>query len=81
MFAFHRMENGGVDFIGEIFSEASGVIRLQVVDAIIATGCGMWSLTDEICDVPKSECRMFLDQMSCLEEALKINNAIYAKMR
>lgn len=81
MFAFHQMDNGGIDFIGEIFSESRGTIRLQVVDAIMATGGGMWSLTDEVRDVPKDECRVFLDQMSCLEEALKINNAIYSQRR
>lgn len=80
MFAFHVMENGGVDYIGEVFSESSGIIRLQVVDAIMATGCGMWSLTDEIRDVPKSECRVFLDNMACLETALRINNQIYRRV-
>jgi len=79
MFAFHQMENGGVDFIGEIFSESKDTIRLQIIDAIMASVGGMWYITDELRDVPKNECRVFLDQLACLEEALKINNAIYSQ--
>lgn len=83
MFAFHFSQKddqrGGVDWIGEIKAAKGDMIRLQICDAFWATVMGQWELSSEIKDVPKSECRIFLDKWECLETALKINNQIFAR--
>lgn len=81
MFAFHfsqkDKEQGGIDWIGEIKAAKGDMIRLQVIDAFAATVMGCWDLSSEIKDVPKSECRIFLDKSECLTTALRINNQIH----
>lgn len=76
MFAFHIQPDGTVDYIGEVLAQRRDTLRLNVLDAVMATGCGMWCLSDEIRDVPKAECRMFADKLVCLETALRINSQI-----
>ncbi len=77
LFAFHILQNGGVDFIGEIISEDEHRVRMEVVDAFMATGCGMWELSGQIEDCPRNECKIFNDRMVCLEYALQRNQRIY----
>jgi len=80
-FAFHHTADGGVDFIGEIVGEFNSTIRLHVVDAIAATGSGLWFFSGEVRSVARSECRFFADHLLCLEEALQINQRIYGRRR
>lgn len=81
MFAFHIMPNGGVDWIGEVKGEKDGLVRLQIIDAIMATGCGLWEITSQIKDVQKIDCNFYLDKMECLETALRRNSVIYRENR
>ena len=80
MFAFHQNADSTIDYIGKVVRETETKIRLQIVDAVMATGCGMWDLTDELRDVPKAECRLFTDKLTCLETALQINNRILSSV-
>ena len=74
IFAFHiKPLDSMVDYIGQVIHETETTFRLQVVDAGMAMGAGIWQLSDELCDVPKAECRMFLDETACLEKAVQIN--------
>lgn len=78
-FAFHEKPEGGVDYIGEIVGESADTIRMHVLDAFMATGCGLWCLSDEVRDVSRSGCRIFTDKITCLETALQINQRIYCR--
>ena len=74
IFAFHVDPlNGRPTYIGQVILETETEFRLQVVDGLMAMGCGMWQLTDELHDVPKAECRIFLTELACLEKAVRIN--------
>lgn len=79
--AFHYKASDEVDYIGDVLSETESTIRVEVLDAVMATGCGMWWPSGEIRDFPKSECRLFTDRMVCLETALKINAAKFSTIR
>lgn len=74
LFAFHiKPLDGMVDYMGQVIRETETEFRLQVVGALMAMGAGMWQLTDCVHDVPKAECRLFLDETTCLEKAMRIN--------
>jgi hypothetical protein len=79
LFAFHVREDGFVDFVGEIICEVEGFVRMEVCDAIMLTGCGLWQLSGEIKDLPRSKCRIFNDMAACYESAMKINSRIGSK--
>lgn len=79
LFVFHIQEDGGVDFIGDVLEEREEVFRTEVLDAFMATGCGVWFPSGEIHDLKKSECRLYNDRGTCLRRALEINNALYRK--
>jgi len=77
MYAYHIIENGGVDWVGEVIGERNDLIRMKIIDAVMATGCGLWCITSQIKDVKKCECNFYLDKMECLESALQRNRKIY----
>lgn len=79
LFAYNVNDEGGAEFIGEIISELNGTIRMEAIDAMMATGCGLWSLSGNIKDVPRDKCELFNDRESCLESALRRNQRIYWK--
>lgn len=81
MFAFHSNENRAVDYLGEVISEQSDLLRIQAADAFMAVGLGLFELTSEVKDFPKRECRMFLDSGECLEVANLINKRIREEIR
>jgi hypothetical protein len=77
--AFHVMPNGGVNFIGDVISETEDTLTLETLDAVMATGCGMWWPCGEVKSFPRSECRVWLyeSRIDCLEVMLRINNRIH----
>jgi hypothetical protein len=77
LFAYSVLPNGGARFIGEVLSEQNGIIRMEVADAVMATGCGIWVRSGQIEDVPRGECKLFNDAQECLIQALQRNNRIY----
>lgn len=79
-YALHiRQTDKSCDWIGEVIGSQDGILRIQIIDAVLGTGCGIWELTSEVKDVPKKECRMFLDNINCLEAGIRINNYIFQR--
>jgi hypothetical protein len=78
MFAIHYKPDNSVDWVGEVFSDTHDRLRIQVVSALMLTGCGLWQLTDEIVEVPKSECRIFLTEQSAAEACFRANGRLKA---
>lgn len=76
MFAFHVMNNGAVDYLGEVISEQGDSLRIQTADAFMSVGLGVLDLTSEVKDFPERECRMFLDSVECIRVANVINKQI-----
>ena len=73
MFAFCQYEGGTVHILGEVFSEGSGLVRIQVVDLVPFIMLHEWELTSEIYEVPKDCCRFFLDRDEAMSVARELN--------
>jgi len=73
MFAIHYRSDGRVDYVGEVFSQSVDAARIQVCDAILLTGCGLWQLTDEVVEVQNSECRWFLSPTAAADACAMAN--------
>ena len=73
--AFHAMPNGNVDYAGEIVSETEETLSIQILDAFMATGCGMWCPSGEVKVFLRQECRIwkYEHRIDCLETMLRIN--------
>lgn len=71
LFAFHLRSDGNVDFIGEVVSESPASIRIECVSAI-NLWFGLWDLSGELLDLPRAECRLFVDRDACVETANRI---------
>lgn len=67
MFAVHYLPEGTVDYIGEVFSETNGMVRIQVIDVLLLNLLGGWYLTDRIVEVDKKDCRIFLSESAAVE--------------
>lgn len=81
LYAFHLRRDGYVDYVGEIVSETDTMIRLESVDALMFTGCGLWCLSGGLYDLPKAECRIFNDKQSCAMTAYRINEPLHRRTR
>lgn len=73
MFAVHFREDRACDYVGEVFSETSDHVRIQVCDAFMLVGAGLWQLSDEVVDVDRSECRFFLTEAAAAEACATAN--------
>jgi hypothetical protein len=78
MFVIHRQKDTGhVDYLGEVFSETETHVRIQAIDASLFVLGGMWELSDEIIEAPKSECRFFLTAEGASEACVRANKSIH----
>jgi hypothetical protein len=73
LFVFRLNAQGNADFAGEVRSETETHWRVNVIDAVMGTGCGIWELSDEIRDLEKDRCRVFSNPIACLEAVHRTN--------
>lgn len=69
-------ENGECVHCGEVISETDSHFRIEVCDAFMLVGGGMWQLSGEIKDVPKGICRIFSDKIACMEVCHRVNSKL-----
>lgn len=72
-FIVHYKTDRTVDWVGESVSQSPGRVRIQVCDAFQLSICGMWQLSDEVVEVPKSECRFFTTERAAAEACERAN--------
>lgn len=75
LYCYSINEQGGASYIGKVISEIDGVIRMEVIDALVGY-FGVWSLSGQIENVPADECKLFTEKLICLRSALHLNESI-----
>ena len=71
-YAIHILENGTIDWVGEIIERSEDSISCEVIDGIMAT-CGLWMLSGEVRTEPASEWRLFTDKVTALTACHRTN--------
>lgn len=67
-YAFTFAPSGEVRYIGRVVSEGAEFVRVEPVNILHLWG-GIWDLSGELVDVPRADCRLFLDRDACLDAA------------
>lgn len=71
LYGFNVSPDGAVHYVGEVVGESPEFVRLEVVDGLMFAA-GLWTLSGELRDVPRSECRLFNDCEACAEKAAEM---------
>jgi hypothetical protein len=72
LFALHLIAGDDVDYVGEVVSEGPTTIRVNVVNAL-SLMFGLWDVSGELLDLPRTECRLFTDRDACVMALDRIN--------
>lgn len=57
------------NYCGEVIEEHETVFRVELTDAFFLVGCNKWTLSGEIRDIAKLDCKMFSDATACWQYA------------
>jgi hypothetical protein len=64
-FSFH--DNGAPEYVGVVMAMSETAVRLRVISAVSLQLIGIVEDTGELIDVPRKQCRIFVDKQCCLE--------------
>ena len=73
---FDEASDCGVDFVGEVVRRNGDQISVQLVDAVMLTGCALWMLTDRVESFPTQECGLFYDKQLAALACNSINKLV-----
>ena len=71
-YVIHCDSNGVVECLGSVLIKNQDTVEIQMVDAIMLVAAGIWSLSDEVTELPKKECRFFLSIEATLQEYARL---------